>query len=218
MKTKAALALCCTLLFWSLPCWAVWYGAPVPEMKKGGYAAGVAVTDFKRDLRGNSGGPRSNDYSRETFYGDYALSDGSALRGELSTVNLGDYRGTEFAVGYRRRFGKEQRIGEAELLLRKSFFGSVRSATLSDGGKDADFLQIDLGTGAVVLLNEAWSVHFGGVLSLLDGTADGRDFEGDSSIGLFVGGKFKLDGQMQFGAELHRLTESGLGQFFRYLF
>ncbi len=187
-------------------------------MKKGDYAVGVAVTDFKRDLRGNSGGPQSKDYSRETAYADYALSDGSALRGELSTVNLGDYRGTEFAIGYRRQVGEEQTLGEAELLLRKSFFGSIRSATLSDGGKDADFLQIDLGTGAVVILNDAWSVHFGGVLSLLDGTIAGKDFEGDSSIGIFGGGRFKLDDQMQFGAELHRLTESGLGLFFRYLF
>lgn len=218
MKAFFAILFLFAALFLSLPCAAVWYGSPVPVLQEGELAVGVVVSDFNRKIRGSAGGKGGSDSSRETIFGDYALSPVSAARLELSTVDLGNFRGTEFALGYRRRVGESRTIGPDDLPVYKGVFGSVRTASLSRDGENADFIQIDLGAGLVVLFSEEVSVYGGGVLSLLDGTAAGRDFEGDSTIGLFGGGEFALDKEMRLGGELHLLMESGFALFFRYLF
>ena len=217
MKSVAVFAVVAAMVFWSKPANATLYGPPVPDIKEGAFAVGVALSDISRDIRGSGGEVGSNDYSRETLFGDYGFSEKSLLRLELGTADFGRFRGTEIAVGYHREVGEPSTVGENDLPLRKGVFVSLRTATLSVGGADADFFQIDLGAGGQLGLNDTFSIYFSGVFSRLEGSA-GADFEGDSSIGLIAGGLATLDPTIQLGGEVHLFFESGFALFGRFLF
>lgn len=218
MRFRPALIGILAALLWSAPAYAVFYGPPVPDLKEGELAVGVAVTDINRKIRVDGGGTDNVDNSRETLLGDYGLSNASMLRLELSTVDLDELRGNEVAVGYRRRVGAVGRMGKEHMPLHKGVFASLRSASLSEGGTDADFLQLDVGAGAQLIVNRTVSIYAGGVFSLLDGTIENRGFEGDSNVGLFGGAGFNLEENMRLGGELHMLMDSGFALFFRFVF
>ncbi len=140
MKSLAVFALVAAMVLWSRPANATFYGPPVPDIKEGGFAVGAALSDISRDIRGSGGDVDSNDYSRETLFGDYGLSEKSWLRLELGTADFGRFRGTEIALGYRREIGEPSKFGENDLPLRKAVFASFRTAKLSagdDAGDDA---------------------------------------------------------------------------------
>jgi hypothetical protein len=218
VRFSSTLVLLAAGILWSATAQAVFYGSPVPDLKEGELAVGVAASDFSRKIRVDRAGTGSEDYSRETVLADYGLSGDGMLRVELSTVDLGALRGTELAAGYRRRFGTTSRVGDEGMPLHKGYFASVRTASLSEGGSDADFIQIDLGAGAALVVSEAVSLYAGGVFSRLDGTIANSDFEGDSSLGLFGGGQIALEEAMLVGGEIHLLMESGFALFFRFRF
>ena len=217
MKNLAVFAVVAAMVLWGRSADATFYGPPAPDIKEGGFAVGAALSDVSRDIRGSTGKVGSNDYSRETLFGDYGLSDKSLLRLELGTANFGQFRGTEIALGYHREIGEPSKIGENDLPLRKAFFVSFRTATLSAGVSETDFIQIDVGAGGQLEVNDTLSIYFSGVLSRLKGSS-GADFEGDSSIGLFAGLLANLDPTIQVGGELHFIFESGFALFGRFLF
>ncbi|MCH7478556.1 MAG: hypothetical protein IIA14_10715 [SAR324 cluster bacterium] len=227
MKSLAVFAVVAAMMLWSRPANATFYGSALPGMKEGAFAVGAALSDISRDFRSNTGIVSSDDYSRETLLGDYGLSEKSLLRLELGTADFGRFRGTEFALGYRREVGEPSKFGEKEFSLRKGVFVSFRTATLSAGVAEADFTQIDVGAGGQLEMNDILSIYMSGVFSRLEGSFSvilpslpslEVEFEGDSSIGLIGGFLADLDPTIQLGGELHFIFESGFALFGRFLF
>ncbi|MCZ6472329.1 MAG: hypothetical protein O6934_02725 [SAR324 cluster bacterium] len=201
--------------------WAQQYGQPLPTVNKDQLAVGVALANFNRKIR-ISGFQLSSDNTRETVFVDWGYQENAMFRGEFSTVDLGSSRGSEFAFSYRRSFGEPTEVGDGDMKIKKGFLAGIRKGEVSDQGIEADFLQIDLAAGGVIDIDENKYVYFAAIFSKLDGTitvaGTDFDFEGDSSLGIYGGGTFKLDKSLLIGAEMHFLFGSGFGLFGRLTF
>ncbi len=212
---RLAILLTMVLTVCGLTAQAQVYGPPLSMLEKGEMAVGVALGDFNRKIR-VSGNTSSGDYSRETLFVDWGFQENGALRFELSSVDLGNLRGQEFAASYRGRFGATGKVGDYDLM--KGFLAGVRTGDFSEAGVEADLIQIDVAAGGMLHISDIFSVYFAGLFSKLDGTINSIEFEGDSSVGIYGGVLFKLDESLHFGAELHTFVQSGFGLYTQFKF
>ena len=191
--------------------------SPVPSLGKGQLAVGVAYSPYRRKIRGDGGGVSNLlDYSRDTVFLDYGLSDQSDLHFELSVADLDNYRGFELGAGYYGDLGLGSRVGKRP--LEAGYFGVLRRSEMSKGSSSSEMFQLDAGGGAALFFDPRFAVYASGLVSYLIGDVDGAGFGAEELIGVSFGAFYDHDKKFRFGGEMHLLYESGLSLYGRMTF
>lgn len=77
-----------------------------------------------------------------------------------------------------------------------------------DSGVDIDMFEFDLAFGGLFEVSKDFDCYGGLMLTMVEGDADGNDFNAEDPIGIFVGGEYDITPKAKAGVELRLLSET----------
>jgi hypothetical protein len=189
---RSALAAACLLpllmMAWAPRAQALYLGNPAPDIKKGEFGLGLALSDL-----------------RATVFGDIGISDAGTLELQVSDLDVGGGQSaTEVGATYRHKVGRPFKLGKFPVTI--GVLGGYRLATLSHTGGDLKYNQIHLGVGGAITplqhLNAYATVVY--ERSQADvvtpfGTARGTE----SNLGFVLGAEYWIFDKLLAGLEIN---------------
>jgi hypothetical protein len=77
-----------------------------------------------------------------------------------------------------------------------------------DSGVDIDITEFDLAFGGSYDVTKEFDCYGGLMLAMVQGDANGNDFNEDDPIGIFLGGEFDITPAVKAGVELRLISET----------
>ncbi len=198
-------------------------GNPTATLGKGKAAVGLDLDFAKRKVKDSSG---SSDAKTDRYLlnGSYGLGMANAYL-KLGSVTLkpeqgSDGSGTGYGIGVKATVHEIPKTAKVGVGLQMMSFSTKHTLTGTD--ITIDWLEYDIFAGGSYLaLGEL--VPYGGlVLSKVDGkakwTGGSSTFNEDSTVGIFLGGDFKINDQLKAGAELRLINETSFALSASYMF
>ena len=181
-------------------------GNPTATVAKGSFLVGAEIDIWERDMK--NGGTFDVDGTKILVKGTGGLTDKINVFGKIgiaevesSDLNFSSDMGLAIGVGgnvnvYER--GKVKAGVVAQVLMWSG----------EDSGVDIDITEFDLAFGGSYDVTKEFDCYGGLMLAMVQGDANGNDFDQDDPIGIFLGGEFDITPQVKAGVELRLISET----------
>ena len=170
-------------------------------------------------LRGDFGlGARASDY-RETLFLDWGVTDDATLQFLRGRVSFPGRRGSEFGVGLRHKIGPEFFADSAPTRL--GVFGFYRVGSQDSDRHDVDFILVDWGFGASVMLGQHLILFSSAIFRYMDVNISfeepDRNYESGTDSGAGFGAELWFTTSFVIGLEIHTgLKDDKLAGYFEF--
>jgi len=241
-KIFKPMLLAILLAGFSAPAMARYLGDPVPDTKAGQVSAGLALTGQSSSYTissslGGSATADSGGYSNTTIYGNYGLSDRSAVRAEFGTISCSGCSSSESEIGV----GYRMQLGDASVMGGKpAKYGLLAGYHTITGTGGFSATEYEVGGGASLEIQKNLNVFFAGAYGAYNYSKSYSypSYSCSSTTGkytattvtdtitvsraqpleIYGGADFLVAPNIKVGGEFHLLGVSGWGLTGRYLF
>ena len=178
-------------------------GNPTASVAQGSFLVGAEIDFWDRDFdMGGVIGVTDVDGTKILVKGTYGISDKIDVFGKIGMAEVEN-------SGWDPAFGLGGKVNVYERGQIKA--GVVAQFLLwsgEDSGVDIDIIEFDLAFGGLYEVTKEFDCYGGLMLAMVDGDADGNDFNQDDPIGIFLGGEFDITPQAKAGLELRLISET----------
>jgi len=175
-------------------------GNPTATVAKGSFLVGAEVDIWKRDMK--NGGTDTVDGTKILVKGTGGISDNIDVfaRIGMAKVESSDM-GLAIGVGGKVNVYERGKI-KAGVVAQLLYWSG------EDSGVDIDITEFDLAFGGSYEVTKEFDCYGGLMWAMVQGDADGNDFNEDDPIGIFLGGEFDITPQVKAGVELRLISET----------
>jgi hypothetical protein len=175
-------------------------GNPTATVAKGSFLVGAEIDFWERDME--NGGTFEVDGTKILVKGTGGISDNIDVFAKIGIAEVEDSdMGLAIGVG-----------GKVNVYERGKVKAGVVAQILywsgEDSGVDIDITEFDLAFGGSYDVTKEFDCYGGLMLAMLQGDADGNDFDQDDPIGIFLGGEFDITPEAKAGVELRLMSET----------
>ena len=181
-------------------------GNPTATVAKGSFLVGAEIDIWERDMK--NGGTFDVDGTKILVKGTGGLSDKIDVFGKIgiaevesSDLNFSSDMGLAIGVG-----------GKVNVYERGKVKAGVVAQVLmwsgEDSGVDIDITEFDLAFGGSYDVTKEFDCYGGLMLAMVQGDANGNDFDQDDPIGIFLGGEYTITPHVKAGLELRQMSET----------
>lgn len=175
-------------------------GNPTATVAKGSFLVGAEIDIWKRDMK--NGGTFDVDGTKILVKGTGGISDNIDVFAKIGMAKVeSSDMGLAIGVG-----------GKVNVYERGQIKAGVVAQILywsgEDSGVDIDITEFDLAFGGSYDVTKEFDCYGGIMLAMVQGDANGNDFNEDDPIGIFLGGEFDITPQFKAGVELRLISET----------
>lgn len=175
-------------------------GNPTATVAKGSFLVGAEIDFWERDVE--NGGTFEVDGTKILVKGTGGISDNIDVFAKIGMAEVEDSdMGLAIGVG-----------GKVNVYERGKVKAGVVAQILywsgEDSGVDIDITEFDLAFGGSYDVTKEFDCYGGLMLAMLQGDANGNDFDQDDPIGIFLGGEFDITPEAKAGVELRLISET----------
>ncbi len=175
-------------------------GNPTATVAKGSFLVGAEIDIWKRDME--NGGTDDVDGTKILVKGTGGISDNIDVFAKIGIAEVEDSdMGLAIGVG-----------GKVNVYERGKVKAGVVAQILywsgEDSGVDIDITDFDLAFGVSYDVTKEFDCYGGLMLAMVQGDANGNDFNEDDPIGIFLGGEFDITPAVKAGVELRLISET----------
>ncbi len=175
-------------------------GNPTATVAKGSFLVGAEIDFWKRDMK--NGGTFDVEGTKILVKGTGGISDNIDVFAKIGIAKVEDSdMGLAIGVG-----------GKVNVYERGKVKAGVVAQVLmwsgDDSGADIDITEFDLAFGGSYDVTKEFDCYGGIMLAMVQGDANGNDFNEDDPIGIFLGGEFDITPAVKAGVELRLISET----------
>lgn len=175
-------------------------GNPTATVAKGSFLVGAEIDFWERDVE--NGGTFEVDGTKILVKGTGGISDNIDVFAKIGMAEVEDSdMGLAIGIG-----------GKVNVYERGKVKAGVVAQILywsgEDSGVDIDITEFDLAFGGSYDVTKEFDCYGGLMLAMLQGDANGNDFDQDDPIGIFLGGEFDITPEAKAGVELRLISET----------
>jgi hypothetical protein len=177
-------------------------GNPTATVAKGSFLVGAEIDFWDRDME--NGGTFDVEGTKILVKGTGGISDNIDVFAKIGMAEVED-SGFDLAIGVGGKVNVYER-GK----IKAGVVAQILYWSGEDSGVDIDITEFDLAFGGSYDVTKEFDCYGGLMWSIIDGDADGNDFNEDDSIGIFLGGEFDITPQAKAGVELRLISETSV--------
>ena len=175
-------------------------GNPTATVAQGSFLVGAEIDFWERDMK--NGGVAKFDGTKILVKGTYGISDKIDVFGKIGMAEV-ENSGWDPALGLGGKVNVYER-------------GQIKAGVVAqfllwsgeDSGVDIDIIEFDLAFGGLYEVTKEFDCYGGLMLAMVEGDADGADFNADDPIGIFIGGEYDITPEAKAGVELRLISET----------
>jgi hypothetical protein len=181
-------------------------GNPTAIGAKGSFLVGAEIDFWDRDFE--NGGTFDADGTKVLVKGTYGITNkvdvfGKIGMAEMEVDDAGWDSGYEPAIG----FGGKVNVYERGQ-IKAGVVAQIGFWSGEDSGIDIDITEFDLAFGGSYEVTKELDCYGGLMFAMVNGDADGNDFDEADPIGIFLGGEFDITPKAKAGVELRLISET----------
>ncbi len=177
-------------------------GNPTATVAKGSFLVGAEIDIWKRDMK--NGGTFDVDGTKILVKGTGGITDNIDVFAKIGMAKV-ESSDMGLAVGVGGKVNVYER-GK----IKAGVVAQILYWSGDDSGVDIDITEFDLAFGGSYDVTKEFDCYGGLMWSMIDGDADGNDFNEDDPIGIFLGGEFDITPQAKAGVELRLISETSV--------
>jgi hypothetical protein len=175
-------------------------GNPTATVAKGSFLVGAEIDFWDRDFE--NGGVVGVEGTKILVKGTYGISDKIDVFGKIGMAEVED-SGFDPAFGFGGKVNVYEKGQIKAGVVAQFLFWSGE-----DSGVDIDIIEFDLAFGGLYEVTKEFDCYGGLMLAMVEGDADGADFNADDPIGIFIGGEYDITPEAKAGVELRLISET----------
>ncbi len=175
-------------------------GNPTATVAKGSFLVGAEIDFWERDVE--NGGTFEVDGTKILVKGTGGISDNIDVFAKIGMAEVED-SGFDLAIGVGGKVNVYER-GK----IKAGVVAQILYWSGEDSGVDIDITEFDLAFGGSYDVTKEFDCYGGLMLAIVQGDADGNDFDQDDPIGIFLGGEFDITPEAKAGVELRLISET----------
>ncbi len=183
-------------------------GNPTATVAQGSFLVGAEIDFWERDIDFDAGGVVEVEGTKILVKGTYGISDKIDVFGKIGMADA-EYNGFDSDMEIAFGFGGKVNVYDQ---------GQIKAGVVAqflfwsgdDTGVDTDITEFDLAFGGRYEVTREFDCYGGLMLAMVQGDADGADFDEDDPIGIFLGGEYDITPQARAGVELRLMSETSL--------
>ena len=175
-------------------------GNPTATVAKGSFLVGAEIDFWERDME--NGGTFEVDGTKILVKGTGGISDNIDVFAKIGMAEVED-SGFDPAIGVGGKVNVYERGKVKAGVVAQILYWSGE-----DSGVDIDITEFDLAFGGSYDVTKEFDCYGGLMLAMVQGDADGNDFDQDDPIGIFLGGEFDITPEAKAGVELRLISET----------
>jgi hypothetical protein len=175
-------------------------GNPTATVAKGSFLVGAEIDFWERDVE--NGGTFEVDGTKILVKGTGGISDNIDVFAKIGMAEVED-SGFDPAIGVGVKVNVYERGKVKAGVVAQILYWSGE-----DSGVDIDITEFDLAFGGSYDVTKEFDCYGGLMLAMLQGDANGNDFDQDDPIGIFLGGEFDITPEAKAGVELRLISET----------
>ncbi len=175
-------------------------GNPTATVAQGSFLVGAEFDFWDRDFE--NGGVVSVEGTKILVKGTYGISDKIDVFGKIGMAEVED-SGFDPAFGFGGKVNVYEKGQIKAGVVAQFLFWSGE-----DSGVDIDIIEFDLAFGGLYEVTKEFDCYGGLMLAMVEGDADGADFNADDPIGIFIGGEYDITPEAKAGVELRLISET----------
>jgi hypothetical protein len=175
-------------------------GNPTATVAKGSFLVGAEIDFWKRDMK--NGGTFDVEGTKILVKGTGGISDNIDVFAKIGMAEVEDSdMGLAIGVGGKVNVYKRGKV-KAGIVAQILYWSG------EDSGVDIDITEFDLAFGGSYDVTKEFDCYGGLMLAMVQGDANGNDFNEDDPIGIFLGGEFDITPAVKAGVELRLISET----------
>ena len=175
-------------------------GNPTATVAKGSFLVGAEIDFWDRDME--NGGTFDVEGTKILVKGTGGISDNIDVFAKIGMAEVED-SGFDLAIGVGGKVNVYER-GK----IKAGVVAQILYWSGEDSGVDIDITEFDLAFGGSYDVTKEFDCYGGLMLAIVQGDADGNDFDQDDPIGIFLGGEFDITPEAKAGVELRLISET----------
>ena len=185
-------------------------GNPTATVAKGSFLVGAEIDFWKRDMK--NGGTFDVEGTKILVKGTGGISDNIDVFAKIGMAEVEDSdMGLAIGVGGKVNVYKRGKV-------KAGVVAQILSWSGEDSGVDIDITEFDLAFGGSYDVTKEFDCYGGLMLAMVQGDANGNDFNEDDPIGIFLGGEFDITPEVKAGVELRLISETSFTLMAGYAF
>ena len=181
-------------------------GNPTATVAKGSFLVGAEIDLWDRDME--NGGTFDVEGTKILVKGTGGISDNIDVFGKIGLAEA-EIDDAGWDSGFELAFGIGGKVNVYERgKVKAGVVAQILYWSGEDSGVDVDITEFDLAFGGSYDVTKEFDCYGGLMLAIVDGDADGNDFDADDPIGIFLGGEFDITPEAKAGVELRLISET----------